>query len=132
MSPVSQDDDDDDEDLPSKTSAPATTTSSTIKSISSNDGLSGELAMEIDSLNNMSRRTHDDAGNDVFVRTPLPSFSTIIGNVAAATTTTCSNDASLLSVLQSSSVPDLSSHDHHMILNDDRNDEGDGQVGRTG
>ena len=137
MSPVSQDDDDDEDAVVSKTSTAATVTTaaSTINSITSGVTLSGELAMEIDSLNKMSRRPRDDSGNDIFVRTPLPSFSTIIGGNAVVTTTTCSNDASLLSVLHSTSVSDLSQHDHdhdhHLMLDDQRSEKHDGQHDAT-
>lgn len=144
MSPVSQDEEEEEEDdlasKPTPTSTTTTSASSTMKNVTTSDSMSGchmsgELVMEIDSLNNMSRRQRDEnAGNDVFVRTPLPSFSTIIsgGNVPVVTTT-CSSDTSLLSVLQSTSVADphsmstCSSHNHPMILGEDRNDDRDGQ-----
>ena len=95
--------------------------------------------MEIASLNNMTRhdnmttlhdmssshRLHDNNDdNDLFLRTRLPSFSSIIGNSdMIATTTTCSSESSLLSVLHSTAASDLGlsvsdSHDHLMLHHD--------------
>ncbi len=68
-------------------------------------------AMEIDSLNNMSRQHHENhsSENDNNFMTRLPSFSSIIGNNSIATTT-CSSEH-----LHSTSVSDLGLHVSHML-----------------
>ena len=127
MSPASQDEDEDDDDVSdhrNKTSSERD--SSTSNKNVATDALRSELAMEIDSLNNMTRRHCENTENDIFLRTRLPSFSSIIGNAASEmiATTTCSSDASLLSVMHSTSASDLvlngsGSHDHMMLNESD-------------
>ena len=127
LSPASQDEEEDEDDVcddQNKTS-PERDSSTSNKNVTT-DALRSELAMEIDSLNNMTRQhCGDNSENDLFLRTRLPSFSSIIGNAASSemiATTTCSSDASLLSVLHSTSASDLvmngsGSHDH-LLLNE--------------
>jgi hypothetical protein len=127
LSPASQDEDEDDDDVSdhrNKTSSERD--SSTSNKHVATDALRSELAMEIDSLNNMTRRHCENTENDIFLRTRLPSFSSIIGNAASEmiATTTCSSDASLLSVMHSTSASDLvlngsGSHDHMMLNESD-------------